>query len=115
MPEEVEACATITRSKQRKKKKGLLLYSILKELNNSKMRRSNVVQRFIPDHVNTARALDFQTTDAHKIPCTSMCILPNVKEEAKALARDDADVDEDSEDQVSFNFQIAFLVNRYCL
>jgi hypothetical protein len=31
------------------------------------------------------------------------------------MATDDADIDEENEDQVSFNFQIAFLLNRYCL
>jgi hypothetical protein len=44
-----------------------------------------------------------------------MCILPNVKEEVKALATDDVDIDEESEDQVSFNFQKSFLVNKYSL
>jgi hypothetical protein len=74
-----------------------------------------VVQRFIPEHVNTTRALDFQIAEADEIPCTSTCSLPNVAEEAKALAKDDANIAEESEDQVSFNFQIAFLINRCCL
>jgi hypothetical protein len=60
-------------------------------------------------------ALNFQTTNADEVPCTSMCILPNVKEEVKALATDDVDIDEESEDQVSFNFQKSFLVNKYSL
>jgi hypothetical protein len=41
--------------------------------------------------------------------------LPNVEEIAKEMATDDADIDEENEDQVSFNFQIAFLLNGYCL
>jgi hypothetical protein len=79
------------------------------------MRRNNVVQRYIPKHVNTTRVPDFQIAEADKIPYTSTYILPNVEEEAKALARDDANIDEKSEDQISFYFQITFLINRYCL
>jgi hypothetical protein len=115
MLEEVEACESVARSRQRRKKRDRLFYLIPKELNRFRMRRSNVVQCFIPKHVNTTRALDFQTTKADEIPCTNTCSLPNIEEEAKALARDDADIAEESEGQVSFNFQIAFLVNRYCL
>jgi hypothetical protein len=33
----------------------------------------------------------------------------------KERATNDADIDEENEDQVSFNFQNAFLLNRYCL
>ena len=80
-----------------KKKRGRLFYSKLKELNKSRMKKINVVQCFIPNHVNTTRALDFQIINTNKIPCTSMCILLNVEEEAKALAIDDADIDEESE------------------
>jgi hypothetical protein len=61
MLEEVEVRASVVPSRQRKKKRGRLLYSTPKELNKSRMRRSNVVQCFIPEHVNTTRALDFQT------------------------------------------------------
>jgi hypothetical protein len=66
MLKEVEACASVVPSRQRKKKRGRLLYSIPKELNRSRMRRNNVVQRFIPDHVETTRALDFQIVERTK-------------------------------------------------
>jgi hypothetical protein len=74
-----------------------------------------VVQRFSPEYVNTTRALNFQTAETDKIPSTGMCNLPNVEEIAKEMATDDADIDEENEDQVNFNFEIAFLLNRYCL
>jgi hypothetical protein len=54
-----------------------------------------VVQHFIPKHVNTTRALDFQETDLAEIPCTSTSIMPNVEEEAQG---DDADIGEESDD-----------------
>jgi hypothetical protein len=115
MLKEVEACAFVAPSRQKKKKRGRLLYSMSKALNRSRMRNSNVVQCFIPEHVNTTRNLDFQTTEANKIPSTGTCSLPNVEEIAKETGTDDANIDEENEDQVSFNFQIAFLLNRYCL
>jgi hypothetical protein len=71
------------------------------------MRRSNVVQRFIPEHVNTTRALDFQGTDLAEIPCTSTSIMPNVEEEAQG---DDADIGEESDDQVSPKLEVAFSI-----
>jgi hypothetical protein len=71
------------------------------------MRRSNVVQRFTPDHVNTTRALDFQGTDLDKIPCISTCIMLNVKEEAKG---DDANIDKKSDDQVSPKLEVTFSI-----
>jgi hypothetical protein len=115
MLKEVEASASIAPSRQRKKKRGRLLYSTSKALNRSRMRKSNVVQCFIPEHVNTTRVLDFQTAEADEIPSIGTCSLPNVEEIAKEMATDDADIDEENEDQVSFNFQIAFLLNSYCL
>jgi hypothetical protein len=115
MLKEVEACASVAPSKQRKKKRGRLIYSTLKVLNRSRMRKNNVVQCFIPEHVNTTRVLDFQTAEADEIPSTSTCSLPNIEEIAKEMAIDDADIDKENEDQVSLNFQIAFLLNRYCL
>jgi hypothetical protein len=115
MLKEVEACASVAPSRQRKKKRGRLLYSTSKALNRFRMRKSNVVQRFIPEHVNTTRVLDFQIAEADEIPSTGTCSLPNVEEIAKEMATDDDDIDEENEDQVSFNFQIAFLLNRYCL
>jgi hypothetical protein len=106
MLEEVEACVSIAPSRQRKKKRGRLLYSTPKELNRSRMRRSNVVQCFTPEHVNTMRALDFQGTDLEEY-CTSMCIMPNVEEEAKG---DDADIVEESDDEVSPKLEVAFSI-----
>jgi hypothetical protein len=111
MLKEVEACASLAPSRQRKKKRGRLLYSTPKALNRSRMRRSNVVQCFTPEHVNTMRALDFQGTDLEEY-CTSMCIMPNVEEEAKG---DDADIGEESDDQVSPELEIAFLILKACL
>jgi hypothetical protein len=64
----------------------------------SKMRRSNVVQCFNVDHVNTMRALDFQRIDVDNISCRSPCIMPNIKEEVKPMATDDANIDKDSDD-----------------
>jgi hypothetical protein len=72
------------------------------------MRRSNVVQRFIPEHVNTSRTLDFQRFDEDDNSCGSPCIMPNVEEEVKKTTSDEADIDEEADDQVSPNFQIAF-------
>jgi hypothetical protein len=103
----VEACASLAPSRQRKKKRGRLLYSTPKALNRSRMRRSNVVQRFIPEHVNTMRALDFQGTDLAEIPCTSTSIMPNVEEEAQG---DDAHIGEESDDQVSPELEVAFSI-----
>jgi hypothetical protein len=107
MLKEVEACAFLAPSRQRKKKKGQLLYSTPKVLNTSRMQRSNVVQRFIPEHVNTTRALDFQGTNLAEIPCTSTSIMPNVEEEAQG---DDADIGEESDDQVSSELEVAFSI-----
>ena len=95
MLKEVEACASVVPSRWRKKKRGRLLYSTLTELNRSRMWRSNVVQHFILEHVNTTRALDFQGSDLEEIPCTSTCIMSNVEEEAKG---DDADIGEENDD-----------------
>jgi hypothetical protein len=107
MLKEVEACASVVLSRQRKKKRGRLLYSTSKALNRSRMQRSNVVQRFIPKHVNTTRALDFQGTDLVEIPYTSTSIMPNVEEEAQG---DDADIGEESDDQVSPKLEVAFSI-----
>jgi hypothetical protein len=107
MLKEVEACASVTPSRQRKKKRGRLLFSSSKALNRSRMRKSNVVQRFTPEHVNTTRALDFQRTDLAEIPCTSTSIMPNVEEEAQG---DDADIGEESDDQVSPKLEVAFSI-----
>jgi hypothetical protein len=74
MLEEVEAYASVAPSRHRKKKRGQLLYSTPKELSRSRMRRSNVMQHFTPDHVNTTRALDFQRTDLDEILYTSTYI-----------------------------------------
>jgi hypothetical protein len=71
------------------------------------MRKSNVVQRFTPEHVNTTRALDFQGMDLAEIPCISTSIMPNVEEEAQG---DDADIGEESDDQVSPKFEVAFSI-----
>jgi hypothetical protein len=84
-------------SRQRKKRRGRLLYSTLKALNRSRMRKSNVVQRFTPKHVNTTRALDFQGSDLEENPSISTCIMPNMEEEAKG---NDADIGKESDDQV---------------
>jgi hypothetical protein len=108
MLKEVEACAFVVLSRQRKKKRGWLLYSTPKELNRSRMRRSNVVQPLIPKQVNTTRALDFQGSDLEEIPCTSTCIMPKVEEEAKG---DDADIGEESDDQVSSKLEAAFSIH----
>ena len=94
MLEEVEAYASIAPSKQRRKKRGRLFYSIPKELNRFRMRRSNV-------------ALDFQGTDLEEIPCTNTYIMPNVKEEAKG---DDADINEETDDQISSKLEVAFSI-----
>jgi hypothetical protein len=107
MLEEVEACASVAPSRQRRKKRGRLLYSTSKELNRSRMRRSNVVQHFTPEHVNTTRALNFQGTDLEEIPCTSTCKMPNVEEEAK---EDDIDIGEENDDQVSPKLEVAFSI-----
>jgi hypothetical protein len=82
MLKEVEACASVAPSRQRKKKRGRLLYSTSKALNRSRMWKSNVVQRFSREHVNTTRVLDFQTAEADKIPSTGTCSWPNVVERA---------------------------------
>jgi hypothetical protein len=108
MLKEVEACAFVAPSRQRKKKRGRLLYSTPKELNRSRMRRSNVVQCFILEHVNTTRALDFQGSDLEENPSTSTCIMPNVEEEAKG---DDSDIGEESDDQVSPRLEVAFSIH----
>jgi hypothetical protein len=107
MLKEVEACVSLAPSRQRKKKRGRLLYSTPKALNRSRMRRSNVVQRFIPKHINTTRVLDFQGTDLAEIPYTSTSIMPNVEEEAQG---DDADIGKESDDQVSPEIEVAFLI-----
>jgi hypothetical protein len=107
MLKEVEACAFVTPSRQRKKNRDRLLYSSLKALNRSRMRRSNVVQRFTPKHVNTTRALNFQGTDLAEIPSTSMSIMPNVEEEAQI---DDANIGKESDDQVSPKLEVAFSI-----
>ena len=59
------------------------------------------MQHFNVDHFNTLRALDFHKTNTNKIPYKSMCIMPHVNEEAKA---NDANIDKESDDQVSPNF-----------
>jgi hypothetical protein len=63
MLKEVEACASVAPSRHRKKKRGWLLYSTSKALNRTRIRKSNVVQHFIPKHVNTTRVLDFQIAE----------------------------------------------------
>jgi hypothetical protein len=108
MLKEVEACASVAPSRQRKKKRGQLLYSTPKELNKFRMRRSNVVQRFIPEHVNTTKALDFQGSDLEEIPCTSTCIMPKVEEEAKGH---DANIGKESHDQISSKLEVAFSIH----
>ena len=66
-----------------------------------------MVQRFTPDHINTTRTLDFERTNLDKIPCISMCIMPNVEEEAK---EDDANINKESDDQVSPKLEFAFSI-----
>ena len=101
MLKEVEACASLAPSRQRKKKRGRLLYSIPKVLNRSRMQRSNVVQCFTPEHINTMSALDFQGSDLEENPRKSTCIMPNIEEEAK---EDDVDINEESDDQIKHSF-----------
>jgi hypothetical protein len=107
MQEQVNACAFVAQSRQRKKKRGRLLYSTPKALNRSRMRRSNVVQHFTPEHITISRVLDFQRFDTNDNSCGSPCIMPNVEEEVKKMASDEADIDEEADDQVNPNFQIA--------
>jgi hypothetical protein len=98
MLEDVVASASTAQCRQkyqRKKKKGRLLFSTPKELARSRMRRNNVLPRFNEDHGDTSRTLDFQNS---------------VIEEVEVMAIDDADVDNDCHNQVSPNFQLAFLV-----
>jgi hypothetical protein len=66
MLEDVEASASVAQcreTKQRRKKRGRLHYSIPKELSKSRMRRNNVVLCFNVDHGDTSRTLDFQRTN----------------------------------------------------
>ena len=72
-----------------------------------------MVQRFILKHVNTTRTLDFQGLDLEENPSTSTCIMPNIEEEAKG---DDADIGEESNDQVSPILKVAFSIHvKYAL
>jgi hypothetical protein len=98
MLEEVKANASVVQSKQRRKKSGRLLYSTLKELNRSRIRRNNVVQSFTPDYINITRTEDFQRFDADDNSCKSPCIMPNVEDEVKKMASNDADIDEEVDD-----------------
>lgn len=92
MLEDVEASTAAVQCrqlKQRKMKRGRLFYSTPKELFRSRMRRSKVVPNFNAGNGNTSRTLDFQRID---IGCRSIWNLPNLDEEAKAKANDDANV-----------------------
>jgi hypothetical protein len=114
MLEDVEASAFADRcrqKKQRKKKRGRLLYSTLKQLERSRMRRSNVLPRFSADHCESSRTLDFENTDIEDSSCKDNCMQPVLEGEVEAMGRNDADVDKDCHDQVSANNQLAFLVN----
>jgi hypothetical protein len=103
MLEEVEASISVAQVRK-KKKRGRLLYSTPKELSKSRMRRSNVVSRYNSDH----GALDFQRTDIGDSACKSSCIRSILEELAEAMAKTEADVDEDSLNQVSPKLQVAF-------
>jgi hypothetical protein len=107
MLEEVEASVSVA-PVRKKKKRGRLLYSTPKQLSKSRLRRSNVVSRFKSDHGDIARTLDFQRTDIEDSACKSSCIRPILEEVAEATAKTEADVDEDSLDQVSPKLQVAF-------
>jgi hypothetical protein len=65
---------------------------------------------FNVDHGDTSRTLDFQRTNNLDSSQRSTCMRPILEEEAEAMARNDADVDKDSPDQVSLKFQLVFLV-----
>ena len=77
------------------------------------MKRSNVVQHFTPDHVNTTRVLDFQRFNIDDNSSRSPCIMPNVEEEVKKMASNDADIDEEGDDQVSPNLPSEYLCQIY--
>jgi hypothetical protein len=105
MLEDVEASTFADRcrqKKQRKKKRGRLLYSTLKQLERSRMRRSNVLPRF---------SADFENTDIEDSSCKDNCMQLVFEGEVEAMGRDGADVDKDCHDQVSPNNQLAFMVN----
>jgi hypothetical protein len=107
MLEEVEASASIAQSRQRKQKKkklGQLFYSTPRELEQSRMKKSKVVPRANAHLGNASRTLDFQRTNREDIACRSTWILQILKEEAKAMAIDDANVDKDNHDQVCPKF-----------
>jgi hypothetical protein len=114
MLEVVEASTFADRcrqKKQRKKKRGWLLYSTPKQLERSRMRRSNVLPRFSADHGESSRTLDFENTDIEDSSRKDNCMQPVLEGEVEAMDRDDADVDKECYNQVSPNNQLAFLVN----
>jgi hypothetical protein len=114
MLEDVEASAFVDRcrqKKQRKKKRGRLLYSTPKQLERSRMRRSNALPRFSIDHGKSSRTLDFENIDIEDSSHKDNCMQLVLEGEVEAMGRNDADVDKDCHDQVSANNQLAFLVN----
>jgi hypothetical protein len=97
MLEDVEASAfadQCRQKKQRKKKRGRLLYSTPKQLERSRMWRCNVLPQFSVDHNESSRTLDFKNTDIEDSSRKDNCMQPVLEGEVEAMGRNNADVDD---------------------